>query len=33
MELGDTGLAGNQQAPPDHRADSGQHQPQLVKHG
>jgi len=30
MELSDGGLTGDQQAPPDHRADSGQHEPELV---
>src|SRR3974390_3410842 len=30
MELGDVGATGNQQTPPDHRADTGQHESQLV---
>jgi len=30
MELSDGGLTGNQQTSPDHRADPGQHEPQLI---
>ena len=33
MELSDGGLTGDQQAPPDHRADPGQHETQLVNRG
>ena len=33
MELSDGGLTGDQQAPPDHQADPGQHQTQLVNRG
>src|SRR5205823_7626887 len=33
MELSEGDLTGNQQAPPDHRADPRRHEAQLVNHG